>query len=228
MVDVLIVGCKKEMETNCQRDPNKLRKMDHLFKVLYFLCKVRKYKTVCRLFPCKPEDYRLNIKFLKQECEGELIYSCWETRYMLLIWLSMVVLIPFDFWRLENIEKEEMESKGSLLDLIEICKSLLSKNGKESEGASILISKLLNRPDISKKFRETFLKWCIEQMEDQITDSFLKVRKKKFPKKKNNIILFFFTSIVGCHVYFIKDIQNWYQRRVERIDRDGLEALRVR
>jgi tubulin-specific chaperone D len=177
MVDLLIMGCKKEMEKEeLKTISNKYRKIDQLFRVLYFLCKVRRYKTVSRLFPCKPEDYRLNIKCLKNECKEESSSTSWETRYMLLIWLSMVVLIPFDFWRLENIEKEKQEEKGSLKHLIEICKSLLSKNGKESEGASILISKLLNRPDISKNFRESFLEWCFEKIDDQNSDAYLKVK----------------------------------------------------
>lgn len=48
-----------------------------------------------------------------------LIPQTWETRYMLLLWLSMTCLIPFDFSRLDgNLITQPEQTRKSVMDRI--------------------------------------------------------------------------------------------------------------
>lgn len=46
-------------------------------------------------------------------------FQTWETRYMLLLWLSMTCLIPFDLYRLDgHLESEGGKAREPTMDRI--------------------------------------------------------------------------------------------------------------
>lgn len=53
-----------------------------------------------------------------------ILFQTWETRYMLLLWLSMICLIPFDLARFDgNILSEEGPTRMPTMDrILEIAK----------------------------------------------------------------------------------------------------------
>ena len=140
------------------------QKLDHIFHVMYTLCKVRGFKVISKFFPCKPEDFRSILKCFRGENMED--NETWESRYILLLWLSMAVLIPFDFWRLEYSEKEKENSK-ILEIMIQDFLPCLQKLGKVSEGASVFLSKLIVRPDVSQSFREDFLTSLVSKLNSE-------------------------------------------------------------
>lgn len=73
---------------------------------------------------------------------------------MILLWLSMVVINPFP---LESLEEFKFQ------DLIEKLKENLSESGKAREASSLLLSKLLTRPDLKEELI-SFFKWSVENM----------------------------------------------------------------
>lgn len=59
--------------------------------------------------------------FQKMECICcfTILFQTWETRYMLLLWLSMICLIPFDLARFDgNIISEEGHARVPTMDRI--------------------------------------------------------------------------------------------------------------
>lgn len=68
----------------------------------------------------------------------------WEVRYVLLLWLSMLVRIPFDLKTADSRVSVSSE-RNIITDIIEICKSYLGKNGPEREAAAICIARLFSR-----------------------------------------------------------------------------------
>lgn len=117
------------------------------------------YSQKGKYFPHDILDYEDLIKklFILQKEE-------WEARYIILTWLSMVIINPFP---LESLE--EMKFEG----LIEKLKENLSESGKPREATSILLSKLLTRPDLKKELA-SFFKWCTLHMNSkQMDDSYL-------------------------------------------------------
>uniref|UniRef100_A0A2D4KGA0 Tubulin-specific chaperone D C-terminal domain-containing protein n=1 Tax=Micrurus paraensis TaxID=1970185 RepID=A0A2D4KGA0_9SAUR len=87
------------------------------FQFLYIISKVRGYKTFLRLFPHEVADVQPVLNMLVVQNPKE--YETWETRYMLLLWLSVTCLIPFDLVRLDgNISSIEECSRVSTMDRI--------------------------------------------------------------------------------------------------------------
>ena len=63
-------------------------------RVVYALCKVRGYKSVVKLFPHEVADLEPTLRLL--QCQDNSDHTTWETRYVLLLWLSAsgVDLVP--------------------------------------------------------------------------------------------------------------------------------------
>lgn len=78
----------------------------------------------------------------------------WPLRYVVLLWLSLICMIPFDL-----AQFDEGDSVGKTAISIEsLAKQLLGKAGLEREGAAILLSRLYMRYEIMHLFFELHLK----------------------------------------------------------------------
>ena len=68
---------------------------------------------------------------------------------MLCLWLSMVVMVPFDIQTIDS--KKQGDSYDILVKrIINIGAEHISNSGKLREYCAILLSKLLTRPDVIK------------------------------------------------------------------------------
>jgi hypothetical protein len=67
------------------------------------------------------------------------VSSTWELRYVLLLWLSLVCMIPFD---LSKFDRQEMP----VADQIEaVGRRFLGASGKERDAAAVMLGKLFQR-----------------------------------------------------------------------------------
>lgn len=95
---------------------------------------------------------------LKEESTGE-----WETKCCLLLWLSILVLIPFD---LASVDTSLADSRAAdarlngddeppplVQKIIKICTVHLENPGPTREMAGVLLSRLLTRPDMRGALR---------------------------------------------------------------------------
>lgn len=59
----------------------------------------------------------------------DLPFQTWETRYMLLLWLSMTCLIPFDLSRLDgNLNSDPGQVRESIMDrILAVAKVMVSR-----------------------------------------------------------------------------------------------------
>ncbi|TKC53379.1 hypothetical protein EI555_014832, partial [Monodon monoceros] len=66
----------------------------------------------------------------------------WETRYILLLWLSVTCLIPFDFSRLDgNLHNQPGQERVSTMDrILQIAESYLVVSDKAQDAAAVLVS----------------------------------------------------------------------------------------
>ena len=74
--------------------------LHRLCKIIHLLCRVRGYKHVIKLFPHEAEHLEPCLILLRHQKQSD--YSNWETRYSLLLWLSILCLIPFDICSIER------------------------------------------------------------------------------------------------------------------------------
>jgi hypothetical protein len=89
---------------------------------------------------------------LKEESTGD-----WETKCTLLLWLSILVLIPFDMAsvdtamvepRASNSGGEEEQTPPLVQRMVKLCTEHLSNPGPTREMTGVLLSRLLTRPDM--------------------------------------------------------------------------------
>ncbi|TNN71512.1 Tubulin-specific chaperone D [Liparis tanakae] len=140
------------------------------FKFLYIICKVRGYKIFMQLLPHEVADVQPVLDLLSKQ--DPIDSETWETRYMLLLWLSMTCLIPFDLYRLDgHLESDSGKAREPTMDrILAIAKSYLLVSDSPRDAASVLISKFMTRPDVIQKCLGDFLDWSlttISQTNDQ-------------------------------------------------------------
>ncbi|XP_066237763.1 tubulin-specific chaperone D isoform X2 [Saccopteryx leptura] len=131
------------------------------FKFLYIITKVRGYKTVLHLFPHEVADVQPVLNMFTNQNPKD--HETWETRYMLLLWLSVTCLIPFDFSRLDgNLLTQPGQTRMSIMDrILQIAQSYLVVSDKARDAAAVLVSKFVTRPDVKQKKMADFLDWSL-------------------------------------------------------------------
>nr|XP_008508378.1 PREDICTED: tubulin-specific chaperone D-like [Equus przewalskii] len=131
------------------------------FKFLYIITKVRGYKTFLRLFPHEVADVQPVLDMFTNQNPRD--HETWETRYMLLLWLSVTCLIPFDFSRLDgNLLSQPGQIRMSIMDrILQIAESYLVVSDKARDAAAVLVSKFVTRPDVKQKKMADFLDWSL-------------------------------------------------------------------
>nr|XP_045746113.2 tubulin-specific chaperone D [Mirounga angustirostris] len=134
------------------------------FKFLYIITKVRGYKTFLRLFPHEVSDVQPVLDMFTNQNPRD--HETWETRYMLLLWLSVTCLIPFDFSRLDgNLLTQPGQMRMSVMDrILQIAEAYLVVSDKARDAAAVLVSKFVTRPDVKQKKMAGFLDWSLHTL----------------------------------------------------------------
>lgn len=141
--------------------PNQSESLLHAsFKYLYIICKVRTYKAAVKFLPHELTDFDFALNLLEKQNPKE--FKNWETRYMLLLWLSILVLNPFHMSRLDGIDSvvDSDKTKTTKMERIfDICKTYSAANDTCSNVSAYLAAKFLTRPDVKDIYLERFFEW---------------------------------------------------------------------
>ncbi|KAG7242810.1 hypothetical protein INR49_018065 [Caranx melampygus] len=160
-----------------------------------------------QLFPHEVADVQPVLDLLSRQDPKDS--ETWETRYMLLLWLSMTCLIPFDLSRLDgNLESDGGMVREPTMDrILAIAKSYLLVSDTPRDAASVLVSKFMTRPDVKQKRLGDFLDWSlttISQTSDQsmrdimVLDGTLQSLAKLFKHGKRDDLLQYAPTILQC------------------------------
>ncbi|NWT55444.1 TBCD protein, partial [Erythrocercus mccallii] len=147
------------------RDSGSPPPLVHLaFKFLYIITKVRGYKRFLPLFPHEVRDLQPVLDMLAKQNPRDA--ETWETRYMLLLWLSMICLIPFDLARFDgNLVSVEGQARQPTMDrILDIAKCYLVVSDKARDAAAVLVSKFIVRPDVRQSRMADFLDWVLSML----------------------------------------------------------------
>lgn len=135
--------------------------------IVYQLTKVRGKKYVIQYFPHEVKDLYPAIGFLvKERNEPEN----WESKYIILLWLGVIALVPFNLDIIDSgvveMETEEGEKASEIVELmLEIGKFYLRSLTKMREASALFLSKLFTRPDIQKRgILEKFINFSINKL----------------------------------------------------------------
>lgn len=134
--------------------------LQYPMRVLYTISKVRGPKAFVKYLRHEVLDVANCWNLLK--LVSDIREIAWEVRYVLLLWMSIVILIPFD---LKTIESSLRYS--TLIDeILELCKKKIVLPGKERNGACALLARLLSRPDIITGKLDPYLDWAYSKLLD--------------------------------------------------------------
>ena len=154
-------------------------------KLLYTLCKIRGPKVISRFFNNEPRHLEPMLAAFQEwsstspvEKKGQTL-KCnplsWEERYVMLLWLSHLMLTPFD---LASVSSEDLsvESTPQEIDLpvslpsialrvIAISVENLKSPSKEREAAVALLARLALRPDMRQAgLLKALTNWAISSL----------------------------------------------------------------
>ncbi|KAM6904829.1 LOW QUALITY PROTEIN: tubulin-specific chaperone D [Xenentodon cancila] len=177
------------------------------FKFLYIICKVRGYKIFMQLFPHEVSDVQPVLELLSRQDPSNS--ETWETRYMLLLWLSMTCLIPFDLSRLDgHLESDGNKARESTMDrILAIAKLYLAVGDCPRDAASVLVSKFMTRPDVKQKRLGDFLDWSLNTISQtngcslrdiMLLDGALQSLAKLFKHGKRDDLLQYAPTVLRC------------------------------
>lgn len=143
------------------------------FKYLYQITKVRTYKIILKFLPHEITDLDFVLNSLEQQDTADK--NTWETRYMLIIWLSILVLNPFQLSRFDAFISNDgssgsgVEKPISKMDRIyKLCQLNTDSSDTCSNVAAFLTAKFLIRLDIKDKYLPKYLDWVSETNQDQV------------------------------------------------------------
>ncbi|KAI9032334.1 armadillo-type protein [Hyaloraphidium curvatum] len=141
-------------------------RVHQLLEVLYGICSVRGSKTTVRLFTNSPAELTPLLAFLSLIPRPSVDYRPWASRFVVLLWLSLVVMVPFDLRTIDSSAALTVEGDegrpGLLRQIIESCKNMFAQaTGKDGEAAGILLARLLGRSDaLEDDELNAFLSWA--------------------------------------------------------------------
>ncbi|XP_076359070.1 tubulin-specific chaperone D-like [Tachypleus tridentatus] len=131
------------------------------FQFLYIVTKVRNYKVVVRHLPHEVADVEPVLSLLAEQDPFD--HETWETRYILLLWLSIIVMIPFHMGRLDSNNKFNEGQKKPIMERIsDVIKLYLSVGDKVQDAAAFLAARFITRPDVKEVHFFSFLKWTLK------------------------------------------------------------------
>ncbi|KAJ2754193.1 hypothetical protein H4S06_003616, partial [Coemansia sp. BCRC 34490] len=158
-----------------------MSRMTCLFDLAYTICKVRGYKVVLRFFPHGVADVEPVFAMLWLHSSVDAGEPSWTTKYILLIWLSLLAMVPFDMDSIDSgllslppLSLSTINSSGRInasastlvARWIELGKLHLNKSGCEMEGSAVMLARLLSRRDTLEKEQPEFISWAIQEISE--------------------------------------------------------------
>ena len=140
------------------------------------LCRVRGYKHVMKLFPHDVSHFEACMRMLN--CQDTKDYNNWESRYILILWLCMLCIIPFDICSMDSsltlnstsdsnlIVKSKSQSSSLVHNIISLSLSCLSDPGPTRDAGSACLSTLLTRPDMDSGMLTDFIESAVNILRD--------------------------------------------------------------
>ncbi|KAL6268457.1 hypothetical protein P5V15_001592 [Pogonomyrmex californicus] len=133
------------------------------FKYLFIIMSVKTYKKIVTYLPHEVVDLLPVLKMLEKQDPNDV--ETWETRYVLLVWLSIISKIPFPLSRLEMSENVDPE-QTIIVRILKVCKLYCLSKDACAVAAVFLVANFLTRSDVKKLYLEEMIMWCLKCIEN--------------------------------------------------------------
>lgn len=132
------------------------------FKYMYQISKVRTFKIFVKFLPHELSEFELVLVWLENQNISDS--ENWETRYMLILWMSILVLNPFDMVKLDGFSSSnQIEEITKMERVYNLCKINCGNNDTCSTVGANLCSKYLIRNDVKDVYLSKFFSWVMEE-----------------------------------------------------------------
>ena len=135
-------------------------KLHTSFKCLRLLAKTRGQKSLMRHLPHSIEEVPLVLQLLSEI--DPLDFQHWETSYILLLWLSLLLLIPLSIERFDVSGGDD--NRSTARRIYNFIKIYLLVPQKASDAAAMLAVNFLIRDEVYKVYATDFIQWCFNQL----------------------------------------------------------------
>lgn len=205
--------------------------------LLYTLCKVRGVNVIIRFFNNEPKYIEPLLQTWSNinnndspSVLGVDDSSTWQIRYVLLLWLSHLMLTPFDLESISSLGTSRWldcpvvtppKAPKLAQDVLKICLETLPATGKEQSAAARLLVRLVVRPDMrSLGLLDAVVVWATKNFASQqeSVDSTLKNRqamgilnfisgltKSAGAQDNGQYLSLFYESIICSHAPYLQE-----------------------
>lgn len=144
---------------NIVRYPENSIQLKHLaFKYMFVIVNVRGYKVIVRHLPHEVTDFEPVLQLI--EIQNPADPDTWTTRYNLLLWMSIIVMIPFDMSRFDGFDENKSCHQTVMDRILTIIKTYSVVPDKCRDAAAFLAYKFITRQDVKEKHLSSFLDWA--------------------------------------------------------------------
>lgn len=141
------------------RNPENNMPLKHLaFKYMFVIVNVRGYKVVVRHLPHEVTDFEPVLKLIEAQDPNDS--DTWTTRYILLLWLSIIVMIPFDMSRFDGLNGNQVDNQTVMDRILTVIKTYAVVPDKCRDAAAFLSYKFITRQDVKEKHLASFFDWA--------------------------------------------------------------------
>ncbi|KFB46964.1 AGAP004782-PA-like protein [Anopheles sinensis] len=135
-------------------------------KYLYQICKVRTFKAFGKNMPHEVRHLPSVLSLVEQQDLED--WQNWETRYIGILWLSLLVLNPFDLSRLDTSEDG---CPTTMERIYNVCQMNCLKDDSCTPVAAFLVARFLIRNDVKKVCLEKFFDWAMVVNDEYSVDA---------------------------------------------------------
>lgn len=130
--------------------------------IIYNLQKVRGFKQVVKHFLHEVKDLEMVCFYLLWQKDKDMQF--WETKKVMLFWLSVIILAPFDLATIDSKVLDQIVKKNDIKEyLLHIGEIYLAYSSCRT-GSCVFISNFFQRPDIQNSNQLfIFIDWCEQE-----------------------------------------------------------------
>ena len=150
-LDVNLSGIVQVLNIVLQEHREDKNKFTIACHILYILCKIRGYAVIVKLLPNSVDLLPQVVKLLP--CASDLP---WQAQYIVILWLSILVLAPFDLESIEN---------GIAKSIYTFCVTQgIPQASKVRDASCLLLARLLLRTDVRAEYVPRFEQYLNENV----------------------------------------------------------------
>ncbi|KAG5900138.1 hypothetical protein JTB14_012811 [Gonioctena quinquepunctata] len=172
LIDLHIDEILEKFINLVRNNENSIELKDIAFKFMYVVVNVRGYKIIVRHLPHEVADLEPVLQLLESQNPEDP--NTWTTRYILLLWLSIIVIIPFHMSRFDGFDEKDAEKKTVMDRILTTIRTYAVVSDKCRDAAAYLSHKFITRHDVKEKHLPSFIEWVKEQSLGKDSNVFVK------------------------------------------------------